>query len=221
MYIILLLHPVYNIYDIHNTAFTERYTQRSGQELKVTIRDNLPSSPCSVLGLFLFETFFCDLATPQHPSSLVPSPLGINRKVFIPLENFSFNLSFLCSSVGAKSYPLRESSCRGACVALWWMIYWCLSGMNRSKAVAWQAINQASNQGWQSLSGTQAQNTPLSFFFLTGTNTSNTLACKNEIRWALFGELGCWQPGGSALKRWKWSAFISQEAQLAPRHGKP
>lgn len=169
-----------------------------------------------VLGLFLYEMLLCDLATPQHPSSLVPSPLGINRKVFIPVENFSFNLSFLCSSAGAKSYPLRESSCRSACVSLWWMIYWCLSGLNRSKAVAWQAINQASNQGWQSQSGTQAENTPLfflcffrllSFLFFTGTNTSNTLACKNEIRRALFGELGCWQHSGrSALKRWKWSA---------------
>lgn len=81
-----------------------------------------PSSwPCSVLGLFLCEMLLCDLATPQHPPSsspsLVPSPSGINRKVFIPLENFSFNLSFLCSSVGAKSYPLRESSCRAhACL---------------------------------------------------------------------------------------------------------
>lgn len=172
----------------------------------------------AVLGLFLYEMLLCDLATPQHPSSLVPSPLGINRKAFIPVENFSFNLSFLCSSAGAKSYPLRESSCRGACVSLWWMIYWCLSGLNRSKAVAWQAINQASNQGWQSQSGTLKIHFSFSLFFFlacflfflsffTGINTSNTLACKNEIRRALFGELGCWQPSGrSALKRWNWSA---------------
>lgn len=164
----------------------------------------------------------CDLATSQHPPpplpspTLVPSPLGINRKVFIPLENFSFNLSFLCFLGGGKKLSFERVQLPGACVSPWWMIYWCLSGMNRSKAVAWQAINQASNQGWQSQSGTQAENTPLfclsfffsSFFFLfTGTNTSNTLACKNEIRWALFGKLGCWQPsGGSALKRWNWSA---------------
>lgn len=51
------------------------------------------------------------------PATPLPSPTGINRKVFIPLENFSFNLSFLCSSVGAKSYPLRESSWRAhACL---------------------------------------------------------------------------------------------------------
>lgn len=31
----------------------------------------------------------------------------------------------------------------------WQVIYWCLSGMNRSKAARWQAINQPSNQGWQ------------------------------------------------------------------------
>lgn len=29
------------------------------------------------------------------------------------------------------------------------VIYWCLLGMNRSKAAAWRAINQSSNQGWQ------------------------------------------------------------------------
>lgn len=29
-------------------------------------------------------------------------------------------------------------------------IYWCLSGMNRSKTATWQTINHASNQGWQS-----------------------------------------------------------------------
>lgn len=29
------------------------------------------------------------------------------------------------------------------------VIYWCLLGMNRSKAAAWRAINQSSNEGWQ------------------------------------------------------------------------
>ena len=105
MYIILLLHPVYNIYDIHNTAFTERYTQRSGQELKVTIRDNLPSSPCSVLGLFLFELFFCDLATPQHPSSpppLFPPPWVLIAKYLSRLRTFLSICLFFAPRWGQK-----------------------------------------------------------------------------------------------------------------------
>lgn len=102
------------------------------------------------------------LLRPSTPPPLFPPPWGIKRKVFIPLENFSFNLSFLCSSAGAKKLSFEGVQLPGACVSLWWMIYWCLSGMNRSKAVAWQAINQASNQGWQSQSGTQAENTLLS-----------------------------------------------------------
>lgn len=84
-----------------------------------------PSEVTSPLHPAVFsDFFFCrkrfsviSLCPSTPPSSLVPSPTGINRRVFIPLENFSFNLSFLYSSAGAKSYPLRESKWRAhACL---------------------------------------------------------------------------------------------------------
>lgn len=86
-------------------------------------RMNWPLEVSSPLHPAVFQDYFCRRCfsvislRPGTPSSLVPSPTGINREVFIPLENFSFNLSFLCSSAGAKSSPLRESSWRAhACL---------------------------------------------------------------------------------------------------------
>ena len=54
-----------------------------------------------------------------------------------------------------RKVALRVAELSGACVFPWWVIYWCLSGMNRSKAAGWQAINHTSNQGWQSSNKTE------------------------------------------------------------------
>lgn len=54
-----------------------------------------------------------------------------------------------------RKVALIVAELSGACVFPWWVIYWCLSGMNRSKAARWQAINHASNQGWQSSNKTE------------------------------------------------------------------
>lgn len=54
-----------------------------------------------------------------------------------------------------RKVALIVAELSGACVFPWWVIYWCLSGMNRSKAAGWQAINHTSNQGWQSSNKTE------------------------------------------------------------------
>lgn len=62
---------------------------------------------------------------------------------------------WLCHKTNQKSLKLhwqrvdRPYMTSLSLALLWQVIYWCLLGMNRSKAARWQAINQPSNQGWQ------------------------------------------------------------------------
>lgn len=103
-----------NIYILKFNTFNNDFLFH---ELNTEVRpgergDHQKSPPHFTLQCFK-TVFFCGRRfsvislCPSAPSSLVP-----NRRVFIPLENFSFNLSFLYSSAGAKSYPLRESKWR-------------------------------------------------------------------------------------------------------------
>lgn len=199
---------------------------------KVTIRSNPPSlHPAVFWGYFCMRCSLCDLATPQHPPPppllpLFPPPWVLIAKYLSRLRTFLSICLFFASSAGAKSYPLRESSCRAhACLHGEWFTdvhqEWIDQRQSHDRRSIKHQIKDGNPRAEHKLK-IRHFSVFLFFWLFTGSNTSNRLACKNEIRWALFGELGCWQPsGGSALKRWNWSAaerIHVSEAKLAMKH---
>lgn len=96
---------------------------------------------------------------PSYPPLRSP-PLphgGFNHPEYS--RTFSFNLF----SSSEKSLEGVRSCLRLPCARSDLVMF---IRMNRSKADAWQAINQASNQGWHSESGTEAGKKRATFLFL-------------------------------------------------------
>lgn len=164
----------------------KRSTQTWGQEVEVTNRCIQPS----VLGLFLCEMLHCDLATPQHPSFLFPPPRVLIAKYLSRMRTFLSICLFSAPRRGQKVTPLRESGCRAhACLYGEWFTDAYQEWIDQRKSHDRRSIKHQIKDGnpWAEH---RLKIRHFSFFLpsFLATNTSNTLVCKNEIRWALFGE---------------------------------
>lgn len=194
--------------DLPPASDSKGWTQGSGQEVGVTITAQQHHFTQQFYDYFCRRCFPVISLRPSTPPPVFPPPGVLIAQYLSRMRTFLSICLFFAPRWGPKkkSYPLRESSCRAhACLYGEWFT-----------DVYQEWIDQRQSHDRRSIKHQIKDGNPRAehglkirhfFFLFTGTNTSNTFVCKNEIRWALFGELGRCQPRrGSALKRWNLSA---------------